>query len=134
MKYLKATLALFIVTFMFAVMNANANTQKVTLTDITIPILKGTYVSSQEDKEFTNTQYIKKTKCKDDVSGDGRVILARVKAMFSNVDGSEWVEAKPKKNIAFDDESKKIGGWKLWLQSNKNLLTTASFWGEWTVN
>ena len=132
MKYWKITLTAFIATFIFAVYNANAQT--LSLVDITIPSFKGTYMTSQQDKWDTNTQYIKKTECTDDLSGDGRAILAKVHGMFAGMSDSSWVTATKNQNVSFGSNSQTIGGWKLYLQSNKNLITTASFWGVWTIN
>ena len=132
MKYLKVTLALFVATFLFAVINAKA--QVVTFSDITIPAFKGIYQSKQQDKYGNNLQYIKKTKCTDDWSGDGRVILSKLNGLLAGNDDTAWVVAEPNKNVSFGSKSKTMGAWKLWLESNKNLMSTASFWGTWTVN
>ncbi len=132
MKYLKITLSVFIATFIFAVYNAAAQT--LTLINVTIPALKGTYMTSQQDKYNTNTQYIEKTECTDDLTGDGRAIIAKVHGMFAGMVDSSWVNTPKNQNVSFGSNSQSIGGWKLYLQSNKNLITTASFWGIWTID
>lgn len=132
MKYLKIAFALFVVTFVFSLVNVKA--QVVSLAGITIPSFKGTYMSSQRTKNYDNLQYIKKTSCIDDVSGDGRVIDARTHGMLAGMNDSAWVEAKPNTNVSFGSNSETIGIWKLYLQSRKSLITTATFSGQWTID
>ncbi len=132
MKYLKSTLVLFIATFVFALVNVKA--QVVSVAGITIPAFKGTYMSSQRTKSVDNLQYIKKTSCIDDLSGDGRVVDARTHGMLAGMTDSPWVEAKPNTKVSFGTNSETIGIWKLYLQSRKSLPTTATFSGQWTID
>lgn len=131
MKYLKVTSVFFIVAFIFALVNVKA--QVITVAGVTIPIFKGTYMSSQRTKSIDNLQYIKKVSCRDDFSGDGRVIDARVHGMLAGMGDSSWVEAKSNTKVSFGSKSETIGIWKLYLQSRKSLPTTATFSGEWTI-
>lgn len=135
MKYLKITMSLFAVALVFSIFNAQA--QVVYLEDITIPIFSGVVTAKSAAKTGFNTQYIKKTKCTDDISGDGRVINAGLHLTTGNGNPNNdpsWVEAKPNQNVAFNSKSTQAGGWELYLASNKSLVTTASFWGQWTVD
>ena len=132
MKYLKTTLVLFIATFVFAIVNVKA--QVIGIVGITIPSFKGTYMSSQRDKSYDNLQYIKKASCRDDFSGDGRVIDARAHGLLAGMKDSPWVEAKSNQKVSFGANSKTIGLWRLYLQSRKSLPTTATFSGEWTID
>lgn len=132
MKYLKTTLVLFIATFVFALVNVEARV--VHIAGITIPVFKGTYMSSQQNKSVDNLQYIKKISCIDNLSGDGRAIDARAHGMLAGMTDSPWVEAKPNQKVSFGANSKTIGIWKLYLQSRKSLPTTATFSGEWTID
>ena len=129
MKYLKTTLVLFIATFVFALGNVEARV--VHIAGITIPVFKGTYMSSQQNKSVDNLQYIKKTSCTDNLSG---AIDARAHGMLAGMTDSPWVEAKPNQKVSFGANSKTIGIWKLYLQSRKSLPTTATFSGEWTID
>lgn len=134
MKYLKVTVSLFVVALVLSMTGVQA--QVVQLIDITIPTLSGNYMKKAEKFGF-NTQYIKKTKCTDDFSGDGRAILAGLHQTTGNgnLDGDPaWVTATENVKVSFDAKSKNAGSWNLYLKSNKSLLTTASFWGEWTVD
>ena len=133
MKYLKGSLAIFAIAFVFSVINVNAK-QTLTLKDITIPIFSGTYLSTQANKDIDNLQYIKKTSCVDNLSGDGRVILAKADGMLTGMKDSAWVEAKPNTNVSFGSNSKTIGLWRVDLKSNKSLPTTATFNGVWTID
>lgn len=134
MKYLKITLGVFVIAMVLSVTGVQA--QVVKLVDITIPTLSKTYIKKAAKTGF-NTQYIKKTKCNDDVSGDGRAILAGLHETTGNghPDGDPaWVTATLNNKISFGVRSQNAGSWNLYLKSNKSLLTTASFWGEWTVD
>jgi hypothetical protein len=131
MKYLKSTLILFMATFIFAAYNVSAQT--VTLNDVTILSFRGTTLASKSFKSGQNVQKIRKTSCTDDLSGDGRVVLAGLHATTAGANDPSWVTVGYS-NTSFNNNSKSMGSWNLNLQSNKNLPTTASFWGVWTVN
>lgn len=131
MKYLKVTFLAFVVAFGFSVVNANART--LVLQDVTIPSFSGIYSTNEHVKGNENLQYIQKTGCTDDLTGDGRVILSKVHGTLTGMNDSNWVEAKPNQNISYGSNSRTVGNWKVYLKSNKSLATTASFWGVWTI-
>lgn len=135
MKYLKITMALLMASVVLTVVNTQA--QAVQLTDVTIPAFSGTTIAKKAGKNGFNTQYIKKTKCTDDLSGDGRVIKAGLHETTGNANPNydpAWVIASPNTNVAFDYRSQETGSWNLYLASQKSLITTASFWGTWTID
>ena len=134
MKYLKVTMCLFIMALLVSATGIQA--QVVSLVDITIPSLSKTYTKKAAKTNF-NVQYIKKTKCKDDLSGDGRVILAGLHETTGNGHPNgdpAWVTTEDNKKVSFGTKSQEAGSWNLYLKSKKSLLTTTSFWGEWTVD
>lgn len=128
MKYLKATLAVFVCAMTFAAFGASAQTYNIT--GITIPAFKGSWISSQVDKSSTSVQQVKKTSCTDNLTGDGRVIIGRTYAMLSPAGYSSWIEV-PYSYSNWGSENNGVNSYKLWLQSNKNLPTTATFSGSW---
>lgn len=132
MKYLKVALALFAVTFVFSIINVNAK-QTLGFSGIKIPAFKGDYLSSQRDKGDFSLQYIMKTACTDDLTGDGRVINAKAHGMLSGMSDSDVVETKPNVNVSFGSKSAEIGLWRVHLESKKSLPTTATFFGIWTI-
>lgn len=131
MKYLKISVAVFFIALVFSTINANALI--VNLEDITIPIFKGTWISAQKDKDNWSYQYIKKTKCTDDLSGDGRVINARTQDMYGGGNFSSWITV-PYTYATWGDYNGDKSTYRLHLQSNKWLATTASFWGTWNLD
>lgn len=129
MKYIKCTLILFLCAISIATLGVKA--KEYVISNITIPSLKGTWISGQKDKTSNSIQQIKKTKCVDNVSGDGRVILARTYSMLDPAGYSTWIEV-PYSYANWGGETDHIGSFKLSLQSNKLLPTTATFSGSWT--
>lgn len=135
MKYLKITLSFLMFSLVLTFFNASA--QDVNLVDITIPSFSATTIAKKAGKSDFNTQYIKKTRCTDDISGDGRVIKAGLHETTGNAHPNgdpSWVIASPNQKVAFDYRSKEAGSWNLYLASQKWFVTTASFWGTWTVD
>lgn len=119
----------------FSFFNASALTIK--NVKVTIPSFSQPSALTKEFKYTESYQYIKKTKCVDNASGDGRVIIANLHLNTDNANPNydpSPVEAKANTNIRFDGYSKQMGSWNLTLRSNKWLLTTASFEGQWTVD
>ena len=131
MKYLKVTFSVFITALVLSTFNVKALV--VQIKDVKIPILSGIYMTSQQDKWDTTEQKVKKTKAVDNSSGDGRAISAKVHGMFSGMPSTDWKSIPQNKVVALGSDSARIGGWKLYLRSDKKLLTTATFSGEWTV-
>lgn len=132
MKYLKITMIIFILATIFSLYNASAAV--INFADITIPVFSGRYMSSERQKDNNNQQYMKKIDCTDDISGDGRAIIARTYSPYSNIGYSSWIELPKNSNVTWGNENKTISGYKLQLQSQKSLPTTASFYGTWTLN
>lgn len=131
MKYLKRTLILFVIAFAFSAFNAKA--QVVAIQNVTIKSFKGIWTSSKTyEKTTTVEQRVKKTSCWDNVTGDGRVILGRGNANSAGI-VSDWVEVPYSFNY-MGSRSKTIAFWSLQLQSNKSLLTTATFYGVWSTD
>lgn len=137
MKYLKVTLTIFIATFAFVTVSANAinNTPVVVaINDITIPILKKNWTSEQKIK-FNNTyQYVTKTDCYDNLSKDGRAIEGNIYSLLHGVEPTGYKELPKGEKINFGENSKNLGNWRLQLKSKKSFATTASFWGVWVVD
>lgn len=134
MKYLKITLTVFLIAFLFSAVSVTAS-YVVNITNVKIPAFKGNYISGQKEKSDTGLQYIKKTKCTDDLTGDGLVILARTMGMLSGTySETDFVEALPNTDVSLGVKSKTVQGYKLILQSNKKLVTTATFSGKWTLD
>ncbi|MBO5138095.1 MAG: hypothetical protein J6B89_00435 [Bacilli bacterium] len=132
MKYLKITMTIFVLTTVFAIYNANAAT--VGLANIKIPTFSTIYMSTEHQKDTENQQYIKKIDCTDNLSGDGRVILARTYSPYAGVGYSSWIEAPKGSNATWGNENKTVAGYKIQLKSNKSLPTAATFYGTWTLN
>lgn len=135
MKYIKITLGIFTLALIFSVFNINASTIRTVI--VTIPAFSQPSTLTKEFKYTESYQYIKKTKCVDNSSGDGRVIIANLHLTTDNANPNydpSPVEAAPNTNVRFDNYSKQMGSWNLSLRSNKWLLTTASFEGQWTVD
>ena len=133
MKYLKVTLGLFIVTMIAASINIQAEVKQ--LVDVTIPVFTIEYMT-KGTKSTDAYQYIKKTQCTDDISGDGRAITAGL----HETTGSGNPNYDPARvlvgysNVSFDNNSRYMGSWNLYLRSQKTFPTTASFYGTWTLN
>lgn len=77
---------------------------------------------------------IKELSGTDDISGDGRAIKAGLHRTTDTTEDPDWVTATEGKKAQFDSYSQEMGSWNLYLKSKKSLPTTASFWGEWTVD
>ncbi|MDD3341768.1 MAG: hypothetical protein PHN72_06250 [Bacilli bacterium] len=134
MKYLKVTLGLFAVALCVSLFNVQAQVKK--MVDITIPIFSREYMTKGYKSTYSY-QYIKKTKCQDDVSGDGRTIIAGLHETTGSANPNydpARVIAAPNQDVQFDNNSKRMGSWNLYLNSQKSLPTTASFWGTWTID
>lgn len=132
MKYLKYSFSVMLIAVSMAMFNVNVESFVYKIVDIKIPALSKSWTSRWQYKETNSLQYIKKTKCTDDLSGDGRVILVAVKNTSTNTN-SDVVEANPNIKVAIPN-SQNVRTNVLYLQSNKSLPTTAIFSGEWTVD
>ena len=129
MKYLKGTMIACAATLIFSI---SANAASLTLSKVTIPVLSGIYRSSERIKDDTTVQKINTIDAKDKISGDGRVIMARVQGMYAGMSTTAWIEATKGKTVNFSSSSKEVGSWKLNLKSKKSLPTQANYWGTWT--
>lgn len=134
MKYLKITLAVFVVTLCLGAVGVNA-TQYTQLVNIKLPIRSGIFTSKQVDKgdDWEYTQRVKKTSAKDNLTGDGRAFSGSIKGMFAGMITTEWKELPQGQNIDFGSGTEVDGGWKLRLKSNKSLLTTATVSVNWDL-
>lgn len=134
MKYLKCTLALFALTLCLSLFGVKA-TQYTQLINIKIPAFSGSFISKQVDKgyDWEYTQKVKKTAIKDDLTGDGRIVNGRIQGMFSGMITTDWKELPQGKNINFGSGTEVQGGWKLWIKSNKSLVTTATGSFNWDL-
>lgn len=132
MKYLKITVTIFVLTTIFAIYNANAAV--LGLANIKIPAFSAIYTSSEHAKDTNNQQYIKKIDCTDNISGDGRVILARTYSPYAGVGYSSWIETPKGSNATWGSQNTTIAGYKIQLKSNKSLPTAATFYGTWNLN
>ena len=106
MKYLKVTLGLFAVTLCVSIFNVQAQLKE--LVDITIQMFSIEYMT-KGTKATDSYQYIKKTKCKDDVSGDGRAITAGLHETTGNANPNydpARVVATLNQDIKFDNNSR----------------------------
>lgn len=131
MKYLRGTLLLLVVTTAVAVWNVEAGS--LNFQNIKIPAFKNNYISAQVKKTTTQAQSIKKTSCKDDWSGDGRVITARTRNMYGGDNYSEWIEV-PYSYNTWGSSNREISYYTVHLQSDKWLASTATFNGTWVYN
>ena len=134
MKYLKITLAVFVVTLCLGAVGVNA-TQYTQLVNIKLPIRSGIFTSKQVDKgdDWEYTQRVKKTSAKDNLTGDGRAFRGWSRGMFAGMITTEWKELPQGQNIDFGSGTEVEGGWKLRLKSNKSLLTTATVSVNWDL-
>ena len=70
---------------------------------------------------------------KDDWSGDGRAISGKIQGMFSGMITTSWKSLPQGSNINFGSGTEVEGGWKLWLKSDKSLLSTATGSFNWDL-
>lgn len=134
MKYLKITMALFAITFCLASAGVNA-TEYTQLVNIKIPSWSNSFISNQVNKgdDWQYTQKVKKMSTKDDWSGDGRAISGKIQGMFSGMITTSWKSLPQGSNINFGSGTEVEGGWKLWLKSDKSLLSTATGSFNWDL-
>ncbi|MCI8547501.1 MAG: hypothetical protein HFJ38_01290 [Bacilli bacterium] len=133
-KYLKITLTIFIVAFLLGTVNAHAKAE-ISIMDVTIPVFEGSWISGNYEKDTWTVQSVKKQDCIDNISGDGRVILAKAHATWNENSSSNWTETVKNAYVNFNGgDTANPGSWRLYLKSNKFLPTTASFWGSWRYN
>lgn len=134
MKYLKVTMALFAVTLCLSLVGVSAR-EYTQLVDIKIPAFRGAFVSKQVDKgaDWSMTQKVKKTKIKDDWSGDGRAVQGKIQGLLQGMVTTDWKELPQGKNIDFGSDTKTQGGWKLHIRSIKSLASTATGSFNWDL-
>lgn len=131
MKYIKYSVLLFVCALVLSVFGVDAKSVSI---EITIPILGQSKLAKErvEKKEY-GIQQIKKEKCVDNVSGDGRVVLAKTYSHYDPAGSSSWIEV-PYSYANWGNENSFIGQFSLRLKSNKSLPTTASFSGTWKIS
>lgn len=135
MKYIKITLFIFLFSFAFGVVNANANSATVIeLQKINIPMLSGIWTKDTEVQKYRQSiQEIKKTECYDNYSGDGRVIEAQTYKMYDSGNYSGWIEV-PYSYVNWGTNNNQPSWYKIQLKSKKSFLTTATFFGIWSLD
>lgn len=132
MKYLKGTLAAFLIVTIFSVIQAKAGSM--TFNNIQIPSLKVSYTSGQVSKDTTNAQSIMKRTCKDNLSGDNRAVEAQVHNMFGGDNYSNWLSIPYSWASWSEEKTRNISEYKLNIRASSKLLSSASFWGSWALN
>lgn len=132
MKYIKGTLAVFVVSLVFSAFSVGA-LNSISLIDVEIPIFKGLYISSQKTKTVDGQQYITKVNAIDRVSGDGRNIESRTYRTTGNNNTTEWLTLPKGKRVTWKTSNSSVNFYKLHLRSVKSLPTTAGFWGTWEL-
>lgn len=131
MKYIKGTLAVFVVSLVFSAFSVDA--LRVVFNDITIPTWSGIYTSAEKTKEGNDRQYITKENAIDSLTGDGREIKARTYRTTGGSNYSTWITAPKGQKVTWGDINTSPNFYKLQLKSNKSLPTTAGFWGVWEL-
>ncbi|MBS7020855.1 MAG: hypothetical protein KH135_03160 [Firmicutes bacterium] len=132
MKYLKYTCIAFIASL--ALSCAGVNALVVGLYNVQIPILGNIWTSGIETKQNWGIQEVMKTDATDNVSGDGRVILARTYEMTGGGNYSSWITVPKGSWANWGNYNADKDQYRLQLKSQKNLITTASFYGNWSIN
>lgn len=131
MKYLKYSVLLFVCALVLSVFGVNAKNVAV---NVTIPIFSQSILAKDHvNKEESGIQQIKKESCVDNVSGDGRVVLAQTYSYYDPVGPSGWIEV-PYSYANWGNKNSSTGQFRLILKSNKSLPTTASFSGTWKIS
>ncbi len=131
MKYIKYSVLLFVCALVLSVFGVNAKNVAV---NVTIPIFSQSILAKDHiSKEESGIQQIKKESCVDNVSGDGRVVLAQTYSYYDPVGSSGWIEV-PYSYANWGNKNSWIGQFRLTLKSNKSLPTTASFSGTWKIS
>lgn len=131
MKYLKGTLLVLAVAFLCKGFGVSALTYKIQ--NITIPSFSGVWYSPSREKWETNYQYVKKTSCSDNLTGDGRAISGKLHGQYSGMEDTSYVSLPLNSNVNMGYWSQQQGAWKLYLRSDKSLVTTATLSGVWTI-
>ncbi len=132
MKYIKGTLAVFVVSLIFSAFKVDA-LSSISLIDVEIPSFKGIYSSAQKTKTVEGQQYITKVNAIDRLSGDGRNIEARTYKTTENNNTTEWLQLPKGKRVTWEASNSSVNFYKLHLRSVKSLPTTAGFWGTWEL-
>lgn len=131
MKYIKYSVVLFVCALVLSAFGVDAQSVAI---NATIPWFSNSVlVKDHVDKEEIGIQQVKKTSCTDNVSGDGRVILAETYSYFDPAGVSGWIEV-PYSYNNWGDKNSFTGQFRLMLKSNKSLPTTASFSGSWKLS
>jgi len=134
MKYLKVSLLLFLISIILFTTGGNAKT--ISIYEITIPTFSKVWSSSVHTKETFSEQSVKKIKCTDNVSGDGRVIMGATSSTDSYLGSGEissWIEVGYS-YTSWGSEHSSPADYRLKLYSKKSLITTATFTGTWKLD
>lgn len=131
MKYIKYSILLFVCAVVLSAFGVNAKNVAV---NVTIPIFSQSILAKDHiSKDEYGIQQIKKESCVDNVSGDGRVVLAQTYSYYDPVGPSGWIEV-PYSYANWGNKNSSTGQFRLILKSNKSLPTTASFSGTWKIS
>lgn len=131
MKYIKYSVLLFVCAVLLSSVGVNAQSVSI---NVTIPWFSNSVLAADHvDKDESGpVQQVKKISCVDNVSGDGRVILAQTYSYYDPAGASSWIEV-PYSYANWGTQNNFAGQFRLMLKSNKSLPTTASFSGTWKV-
>lgn len=132
MKYVKYAFGIFIVTMIMSLSGVSALV--VEIVNIQIPIMQMSWVSKEYNKQTTGNQSVMKTQSYDNITHDPRAIKARTYAVYGGGNYSDWVTVPQNKWAVITGSNKQIEPYKLNLRSDKQLLTTATFYGNWNIN
>ena len=134
MKYLKATMMAFILSLFLGLVGVNA-TAYVQIVNVTIPVLGGEFISQQVDKgsDFIYSQKVKLTFVQDSLTGDGRVLRARIHHLIDDYGFTPYSQLVYWQNVDFGSSTIDPGPYKLHVRSKKVLPTTATASFDWDL-
>lgn len=134
MKYLKFTMIAFIISLFLGLSGVNA-TQYVQIVHVTIPAGGGVFSSKQVTKgsDFMYTQKVKVTYVKDNLTGDGRVLLWSIHRLISPSGVTPYYQLIYWENVDFGDITIDPGPYVLRVKSKKVLPTSATASFDWDL-
>lgn len=132
MKNFKIILGLLVVTTLLSVSNIKAS-GVMTYTRISIPAFNGIYTTESETKTTMSEQYIHTIGAVDWLSGDARIIGARLNNITT-----QYVIATEGQTVQLPSENTSIGAtpgdYKLDLKAQKWTATTVYYTGTWYLD
>lgn len=133
MKYVKITMALFLITAVFATFNASAAV--VAITDFTIPRSSNIATTGKHDKDNFSYQYATKTTCTDSVSGNEMAIQGNVYSVnYNRYSGWKSLPKGQSVQLTTDNSNSHPGTYKLNLKATNSFITTGRFYGAWHLD